>query len=201
MIGIDLLPLIKGFGYIGIFSSILLENSIPLLFFMPGDTLLITAGLLAAQGYLDIELLLIGGFITAITGYMLGYHFGHRIGAKIFQNGDNRFIKTEHLEKTKDFYNKYGSLSVFIARFLPLRACVVFIAGAVSMPYKTFMVYNILSAFCWAILLTLAGYFLGHVLPIDDIKTLAFVPLVGIVLVMSLALGLSFKLKKVRHKV
>lgn len=196
MFGLDILPLIKAFGYVGIFSAILLENSIPILFFVPGDTLLLTAGFLASQGYLDIEILLIGGFLSAILGYVAGYHLGHRVGTKVFRQGNSRYIKAEHLEKTKEFYNKYGSLSILIARFLPLRACVVFIAGAVHMPYRIFMTYNILSAFAWAVILPLVGYYLGQLIPVEELKKLTLIPIAGIVFMAVLVPVLIHTVKK-----
>ncbi len=181
MMGFEIVPFIKSAGYFGIFAMIVLENGIPLLFFLPGDTLLLTAGFIAAQGYLDIKILVIGGFIMAISGYMLGYYLGKKVTKRIFENGDTRYIKLEHLEKTKEFYNKYGALSLFLARFLPFRACVCFLAGASEMRYSTFMFYNVTSAIAWAIFLPLIGYFLGSLIPIHDLKMIALLPLAGIV--------------------
>ncbi len=180
MFGFDLIPIIKSLGYIGIFSAIILENSIPILFFVPGDTLLLTAGFLASQSYLNIEFLMVGGFVTAVFGYMLGYWFGHHTNSKFLANGKSRFIKPEHIEKTREFYNKYGNISVFLARFLPLRACVCFLAGVTNMNYKTFMFYNVTSAFLWGVILPLLGYFLGSIIPIHDLKKLTLIPIGGI---------------------
>lgn len=180
MTGLDLVPLIKSFGYFGIFSAILLENGIPILFFVPGDTLLLTAGFLASQGYLNIQVLVAGAFISAILGYMLGYKLGHETGRKVLKKEDNRFIKQEHVQKTKILYKKYGPISLLLARFLPLRACVCFLAGAISMPYQTFMIFNVIGALAWGVLLPLVGYYLGSMIPLDDLKMLAFIPLMGI---------------------
>ena len=180
MTGLDLIPLIKSFGYCGIFAAILLENGIPILFFVPGDTLLLTAGFLASQGYLDIQLLVVGGFITAILGYMLGYKLGHETGRKIFSKEESRFIKHEHVQKTKLLYKKYGPISLLLARFLPLRACVCFVAGAISMPYGTFMLFNVIGALAWGVMLPLVGYYLGNMIPLDNLKMLAVIPLMGI---------------------
>lgn len=181
MTGFDVVAFIKTAGYVGIFSMILLENGIPLLFFLPGDTLLLTAGFIAAQGYLDIYVLVIGGFVMAILGYMLGYILGRTMSAKIFENGDSKYIKLEHLEKTKEFYNKYGALSLFLARFLPFRACVCFLAGASEMHFGKFMFYNVTSAVAWAICLPLIGYFFGGLIPIKDLKTIAILPIAGVI--------------------
>ncbi len=181
MMGFDVVAFIKSAGYFGIFAMILLENSIPLLFFLPGDTLLLAAGFIAAQGYLDINVLVVGGFTMAVMGYMLGYYLGHKVTSKVFEKGDTRFIKLEHLEKTKVFYEKYGSSALFLARFLPFRSCVCFLAGATNMKYGTFMFYNITSAIAWAIFLPLIGYFFGTLIPIKDLKLIAMVPLIGVI--------------------
>lgn len=179
--GFDLVPLIKSVGYLGIFATILLENGVPLLFFLPGDTLLLTAGFLAAQGFLDIEILVIGGFVMAIFGYMLGYYLGQTIGLKLFSENNSKYLKMEHLEKTREFYDKYGNLSLLLARFLPLRACVCFMAGVAQMRYSTFMFYNVLGAFAWGVILPLLGFYLGKMIPINDLKTLTLIPIAAVI--------------------
>lgn len=194
--GFDAVDLIKSAGYLGVFGTIILENSVPLLFFLPGDTLLLTAGFLAAQGVLDIKILIAGGFIASIFGYMFGYFLGHKVGKKVLKNGDGKYIKQEHLEKTKDFYNKYGEISLLIARFMPLRACVCFLAGVIDMHYGRFMLYNVIGAFAWAVLLPLFGYFMGKLVPIEDLKIVAMVPVVAIVLTLLCVPALLHHLKK-----
>jgi len=194
--GFDVVALIKSAGYIGIFSMIVLENGVPILFFLPGDTLLLTAGFLAAQGILDIKILLVGGFVMAILGYMLGYYLGQKIGKRILIHDDSRYIKKEHLEKTKEFYNKYGEVSLLIARFLPLRACVCFLAGVIDMNYRTFMIYNVIGAFAWAVLLPLIGYGLGKLIPFDDLKTISLFPLAAIFLTLIVVPIILKRLKK-----
>lgn len=180
--GFDAVDLVKSAGYLGVVSMITLENGVPLLFFLPGDTLLLTAGFLAAQGVLDIKILAAAGFIAAICGYMLGYFLGHKVGKKVLKGGDGKYIKQEHLEKTKQFYNKYGEISLLLARFLPLRACVCFMAGVVDMPYGRFMLYNVIGAFAWAVMLTVLGYVLGQMIPLDDLKLVGLIPLGGVLL-------------------
>jgi membrane-associated protein len=194
--GFDLISVIKSAGYFGIFAAILLENGVPLLFFLPGDTLLLTAGFLAAQGFLNIEVLVLGGFFMAIFGYMLGYYLGQTIGLKLFSENNSRYLKMEHLEKTREFYNKYGNLSLLLARFLPLRACVCFMAGVAQMRYGTFMFYNIVGAFAWGVILPLIGFYLGKMIPINDLKTLTLIPLVAVIATISLAVFGAHYLKK-----
>lgn len=200
--GFDLIPLIKSLGYVGIFSTILLENGVPLLFFLPGDTLLLTAGFLAAQGYLNIELLVVGGVITAIFGYMLGYYLGKKIGLRIFghEGKDTRFLKREHLEKTRGFYRRYGNVSLLLARFLPLRAWVCFLAGVAEMPYRTFMIYNVIGAIAWGASLPILGYYLGQIIPIHDLETLALIPIAGVLFMVVLVPTLLHYFKKTQMK-
>lgn len=196
--GINPEELIKSAGYLGVFSCIVLENGVPLLFFLPGDTLLLTAGFLAAQGYMDIRILAVGGFIMAILGYMLGYYLGHKIGKKILVQNDNRFIKKEHLESTKNFYNKHGEMSLLLARFLPLRACVCFMAGVIDMKYSRFMLYNVVGAFAWGVMLPIIGYGLGHIIPISDLKLIGMFPVVAIILTLIVVPILLHRLKKTK---
>lgn len=195
-LGFDAVDLIKSAGYLGVFGTIILENSVPLLFFLPGDTLLLTAGFLAAQGVLDINILIAGGFIAAILGYMFGYFLGDRVGKKVLKNGDGRYIKQEHLEKTKGFYNKYGEISLLLARFLPLRACVCFLAGVIEMNYSRFMLYNVIGAFAWAVMLPLIGFALGKLVPIDDLKMVAMLPVAAIFLTLICVPMVLHRLKK-----
>jgi|GEM_PF-5452734 len=176
-----LIPLIKSLGYGGIFTTILLENGIPLLFFLPGDTLLATAGFLSAQGFLNLHMIMVGCFIVSVLGYMLGYHLGRKMQPKLFKEGSTNWFRPENLEKTKNFYEKYGNISIFLARFLPLRACVSFMAGVANMHYSTFMFYNILSALIWAVGLPLMGSYLGKLIPIEDMTLILLIPLVLII--------------------
>lgn len=181
MFGFELVTLIKSLGYGGIFTTILLENSVPLLFFLPGDTLLFTAGFLAAQGLLDLRIVMAGCFVTSVLGYMLGYHLGRKMQPKLFKEESKNWFTPENLEKTKRFYAKYGNVSIFIARFLPLRACVSFMAGVANMHYGTFMFYNVLSALVWALGLPIAGAYLGQLIPIEDMKMALILPVIVII--------------------
>lgn len=177
----DLVSLITAVGYIGIFVSLFLENGVLIFFFLPGDSLLLTAGFLAGQGVLDIRILVVGSFITAILGYMAGYHIGIKYGLKLFENGDTRFLKVKHLEQSRAFYKKHGPMALVLARFLPLRSFVCFLAGVTEMPYGTFMIYNVIGAFLWAVLLPIIGYYLGQMIPLSDLKILTLVPVVAII--------------------
>lgn len=199
MVDVDLVDVIKSVGYLGIFSSLLLENGVLIFFFLPGDSLLLTAGFLAAQGVLDIHILAVGSFIVAIIGYMVGYYLGIRYGLKLFDKGDTRFLKQTHLVKARGFYKKWGNLALVLARFLPLRSFVCFLAGVTEMKYSTFMFYNIVGAFAWAVILPWIGYILGHIVPINDLKILSLIPLVA-VLGTLLAVPAYYQFKRMRDR-
>lgn len=176
----DLVSLIKTVGYAGIFTSLFLENGVLIFFFLPGDSLLLTAGFLAGQGVLNIWIIVWGSLAVAILGYMAGYHIGIRYGLKLFEKGDRRFLKVRHLEQSRVFYRKYGALALVLARFLPLRSFVCFLAGVTEMNYRKFMIYNVIGAVLWAALLPLIGYYLGSLIPLENLEVLTLVPVVAV---------------------
>jgi membrane-associated protein len=135
-------------------------------FFLPGDSLLLTAGLLAYKEVFNIWILLIGFPIAAIVGDNVGYWFGHKVGPPIFSRPESRFFKPQNLEKAKEYYDKYGPVTIVLARFLPfIRTFVPIVAGAVSMNRRTFMIYNVFGGVLWGVGVTLVGYFLGAIFP------------------------------------
>jgi membrane-associated protein len=159
---LDIQALVQLVGYPGVVAMVFLESGVPIGFFLPGASLLFTAGLLAGQGYFDPWILVPAVTLAAILGDSAGYWFGARFGIKLFLRPDSRFLRHEHLESAKEFYDKYGKQAVFLARFVPVvRTFVPIVAGIVAMDYKTFLVYNVLGSFAWATLVTLLGVFLG----------------------------------------
>jgi membrane-associated protein len=131
---------------------------------LPGDSLLFTAGFIASQGYLNIVVLTVGCFVSAVIGDTGGYYIGHRFGRKLFSKEDSLFFHKDHLKKAEDFYEKHGGKTIIIARFMPvIRAFAPVVAGVGSMKYSTFLFYNVFGAFLWAICITVAGYFLGRI--------------------------------------
>lgn len=170
--GLDLLGVIKSAGYAGIWGAVFLESGVLAFFFLPGDSLLFTAGFLASQGYLHIGVLVAGCFVAAVAGNMLGYEIGRRVGMKIFSRPDGRFIKREHLELTQRFYARHGAMAIITARFMPIiRTFVPFLAGVAQVPYRRFMTYTVIGAFLWGVCLTVAGFFFGRIIPpehVDD---------------------------------
>lgn len=164
----DILALIKALGYFGVWGVVFAESGILFCFFFPGDSLLFTAGVLAAQGTLNIVTLTTGCFIAAVTGNMLGYEVGKRVGMRLFKNGDTRFLKKKHLEMTQSFFNKHGRMAIILARFLPIiRTFTPFLAGVAQVPYRFFFAYTVIGALLWAVGLTVMGYFLGELIPAD----------------------------------
>jgi len=160
--GFDLVHLIETVGYIGLFAIVFAESGLFFGFFLPGDSLLLTAGLLASRHILNIWILLPGLFIFAVLGDNVGYWFGNKVGPPIFNRPNSRFFKRKNLLKAKEFYEKYGALTITLARFVPfIRTFAPIVAGAVSMHYRTFMIFNLLGGVLWAIGLTTLGYLLG----------------------------------------
>jgi len=171
-------------GHFGIFAIIFAESGILAGFFLPGDSLLFTAGLLASAGYLNLYYLLIGGTIAAITGDSFGYYIGKRFGPKVFVKEDSRLFHKDHIDKAKEFFNKYGPITIFLARFIPfIRTFAPVLAGVGQMKYTTFISYNIFGGISWVFSMTLLGYFLGELIP--DIDRYV-IPIVGVIIIISL---------------
>jgi membrane-associated protein len=180
--GLDLSVLLQAVGYPGIFAIIFAESGLIFAFFLPGATLLFTAGLLAAAGVFNPWILIPLVTLAAILGDNVGYWFGNKIGIKLFTKPDSRFFRQEHLRRTQHFYEKHGAKAVFLARFVPIiRTFTPVVAGIASMHYRTFVTYNILGALAWATGVTTLAYVLGSRFPfIADYIELV---LIGIVLI------------------
>jgi len=164
--GEGLINLIKSVGYLGIFGIVFAESGLLIGFFLPGDSLLFTAGFLASQGYLNIYLLVAGILTAAILGDNVGYMFGKKVGPKLFNRKDSLFFHKDNLMRAEKFYEKYGPLTIVIARFIPVvRTFAPIVAGIGRMKYRTFLSYNIIGGILWTIILTLAGFFLSKIIP------------------------------------
>ncbi len=167
MTGFSLLDLATSAGpvlaYTIIFSCVFAESGILVGLLLPGDTLLLTAGLLASQQSLDLSVLLVLVPAAAVLGDTVGYEIGHRVGQPIFDRPDSRFLRHEPLIRAKAFYEQWGPITIAAARFIPyLRTFAPVAAGAVRMKYRTFLLFNFSGAVCWGIGLTLAGYWIGQ---------------------------------------
>jgi membrane-associated protein len=165
----DLVALIKASGYIGLFLIIFAESGLFIGFFLPGDSLLFTAGFLASQDILDIKLLVLLLFFAAVFGDNVGYAFGKKIGQKIFYRPNSKFFNQQNLQRAHEFFEKYGKKAIVLARFVPVvRTFTPIVAGAAKMNYKHFFVYNVVGGLLWAIGLLLLGYFFGQIIPNAD---------------------------------
>jgi len=175
--------ILPAIGYFGIFAIIFAESGLLIGFFLPGDSLLFTAGFLASQNVFDIRLLTLLSFIAAVTGDSVGYAIGHKLGRKLFRKPDSFFFHPDHLLKAEKFYKEHGKKTIILARFLPvIRTFAPVVAGIGSMEYKTFLAYNIIGGILWAICLPLTGYYLGSLIPDVDKYLL---PIIGLIIVVS----------------
>jgi len=174
--------LIESAGYIGLFFIIFAESGLFFGFFLPGDSLLFTAGFLASQGYLNVWVLTVLLVIAAISGDSFGYYFGKKIGPRLFSKPKSLLFNPEHAIRAGRFFEKYGKKSIFLARFVPVvRTFVPIVAGVGQMEYTSFIRYNVFGGLFWVILMTLGGYFLGQAIPEAD-KYLHYIILAIIVI-------------------
>lgn len=170
-------------GYLGIFAIIFAESGLLIGFFLPGDSLLFTAGFLASQHVFDIRVLSILCFVAAVAGDSVGYAIGHKFGRRLFRKPESFFFHPDHLIKAERFYEQHGKKTIILARFLPvIRTFVPVVAGIGNMRYKTFFAYNIIGGFLWAVLLPFAGYYLGKTIPDVDKYLL---PIIGSIIILS----------------
>lgn len=185
---LDVKGLIEWGGLLAICIIVFVETGLFVGFFLPGDSLLITAGIVAATGSLNLMTLLIFVPLCAIIGDQVGYYIGHKMGLYLFSKPDSFLFKREHLIKTQLFYAKHGPKTIVLARFVPLiRTFAPAVAGAAGMDYKKFVFYNIFGGLLWTLLTLLAGYFVGSAIPnvekylhvvIGIVILLSFVPII-----------------------
>src|SRR3989338_4698825 len=181
----DLRSVIEAIGLIGIFAIVFLESGMMVGFFFPGDSLLFTAGFLASQGFFNIWVLALGSFVFAVLGDSIGYAIGHKYGKRLFSKEDSLLFHKDHLKKAESFYEKHGGKTIILARFIPvIRAFAPVVAGIGSMKYPTFVAYNLVGAFFWAIGMSFLGYFLGNVIPDVDKYLL---PIIAFIILASVA--------------
>ena len=158
--------LIRMVGQYGLPLIIFAETGLLVGFFLPGDSLLITAGLFAARGDLNIGLLITTLIPAAILGNAMGYQIGKRTGKALYNRPDSLLFKREHLVMTHDYYERHGGKTIIIAQFAPiLRTFAPVVAGVAEMGYRKFASYNIVGAMAWISSMTLGGYLLGNAIP------------------------------------
>jgi membrane-associated protein len=185
---LDPKSLIDDIGLWGVFAVVFAESGMLVGFFLPGDSLLFTAGFLASGPssvdealHLPLGWLLVGTFIAAVAGDQVGYVIGRRAGPAIFNRPDSRFFKQENVDKAHGFFERYGAKTIVLARFVPVvRTFVPVVAGVSNMQYRMFVTFNLIGGFLWAIGVTLLGYFLGQVDFIEENLELAILTIVAI---------------------
>ena len=167
MLTLAILPFITYVGYPGLFLIVFAESGTVVGFWLPGASLLFTAGLLSAKGLFNPWILIPTVTIAAILGDNAGYWFGNKIGIKLFTRPNSRWFHQDHLRQTQHFYEKHGPKAVVLARFIPIvRSFAPIVAGIASMNYRKFMFYNVFGALAWATGVTFAGYYLGERFPV-----------------------------------
>ncbi|SIQ61018.1 DedA family protein [Micromonospora avicenniae] len=176
--------LISTFGLLGILAIVFAESGLLIGFFLPGDSLLFTAGLLTADGqYITYPLWLVCLLVTiaAVAGDQVGYAFGRKVGPSLFRRPNSRLFKQENVLKAHEFFEKYGARSIVLARFVPIvRTFTPIVAGVSRMNYRTFVTYNVIGGVLWGSGVTVLGYFLGQIPFVKDNIELILVAIVAI---------------------
>jgi membrane-associated protein len=158
--------LIRWGGYVVLFVIVFTETGLLIGFFLPGDSLLITAGIVAAAGGLNIWWLNVVLIVAAITGDSVGYAIGVRLGPRVFTRPQSLLFNPRHIERTRAFYARHGPKTIVIARFVPIvRTFAPVVAGVGQMEYRRFIFYNVAGGIGWVTSMTWAGYGLGRVIP------------------------------------
>jgi len=168
---LDPKDIIETVGLLGIFGIVFAESGLLVGFFLPGDSLLFTAGFAASapaslpeELHLSLLPLVVGVVVAAIAGDQVGYLFGRKVGPALFRREDSRFFKQSHLVKAHSYFDKYGAKTIVLARFVPIvRTFAPIVAGVGEMKYRTFVSFNIIGGLLWGVGVTLAGYYLGQV--------------------------------------
>ncbi|MDX2644524.1 DedA family protein [Streptomyces sp. NPDC001902] len=184
--------LISSAGLIGLLAIVFAESGLLIGFFLPGDSLLFTGGLLVAGGKLDYPIWLVCVLVVlaAVAGDQVGYLFGRKVGPSLFRRPDSRLFKQENVEKAHEFFERHGAKSIVLARFVPIvRTFTPIIAGVSRMNYRVFVTYNIVGGLLWGAGVTLLGYWLGQIAFVHEHIELI---LVGIVLLSVVPIAIEF---------
>ncbi|MES2930513.1 MAG: DedA family protein [Patescibacteria group bacterium] len=166
---LDPITIIEAVGLTGIFLIVFAESGLFFGFFLPGDTLLFSAGLFASQGFFPIEILIVGCIIAAIAGDSVGYWIGKKMGRRLFEREASFFFNKKRIADAERFYAKYGAATIILARFIPvIRTFAPIVAGAARMKYRTFILNNVIGGIIWAVGVPLLGYYFGSLIPNPD---------------------------------
>ena len=162
----DVESLVRVGGLAALTAIVFTETGLFVGFFLPGDSLLVTAGIFAATGDLDLWTLNVVLSLAAIFGDTVGYGIGFKSGPMIFTRENSLFFNRKHLVTAKEFYDQYGGFTIFIARFIPIiRTFAPVVAGVGKMKYRRFIAYNVFGGIFWVMSMTFVGYFLGRMVP------------------------------------
>jgi membrane-associated protein len=163
---LDAESIIRTAGYLGIFTVIFTESGLFFGFFLPGDSLLFTAGFFAAQGIFGLDLLplLAGCWIAAVAGDAVGYNFGRHVGPRLFRRQESLLFSPDHIKRAQAFYARHGRKTIVLARFVPVvRTFAPIVAGVGGMPYRQFALFNVLGGLLWTIGFVSLGFALGNI--------------------------------------
>jgi len=162
----DVESLVRVGGLAGLAAIVFIETGLLVGFFLPGDSLLVTAGLFAARGDLNVVYLILVLSLAAIVGDTVGYNIGARTGPKLFSRPDSLLFNRKHLISTREFYERHGPFTIVIARFVPIiRTFAPVVAGIGAMEYRRFLAYNVVGGIGWVLVTVLGGYFLAQMVP------------------------------------
>lgn len=181
---LDPRTLLANFGYLGLFVIIFAESGLFFGFFLPGDSLLLTAGLFAATGLLNIWFLIPLVVVGAVLGDNVGYWFGRKTGPPLFSRDESLLFRRKNLLAARAFYDRHGGKTIVLARFMPfIRTFAPIVAGAVEMPYRSFMMFNFVGGLLWGLGVTVAGFLLGKVIPADVLDKYFLVIVVVVIII------------------
>ncbi len=184
----DVEGLVRVGGLMALIAIVFAETGLLIGFFLPGDSLLVTAGLFAVSGHLELWSLFLFVSLAAIAGDAVGYFLGARTGPRIFSREDSFLFHKKHLISTKEFYDRHGGITIVLARFMPiLRTFAPVVAGVGNMRYSRFALYNVMGGIGWVVSMTSIGYFLGKTIP--DIDRYIHV-VIAVVILLSLVPGI-----------
>jgi membrane-associated protein len=175
--------LIEAFGTIGLFVIVFAESGLLFGFFLPGDSLLFTAGLLASRGVLNFPVIAVGCALAAIAGDQVGYVIGRKAGPALFKRPDSRLFHKKNVDRARVYFEKNGPRTIILARFIPvIRTFAPVVAGVGQMDYRKFVTYNVVGGVLWGAGVTTAGYILGESIPDIDRWLL---PIIGVIVMVS----------------
>lgn len=199
----DLRAFVEQIGYAGVFLVIFAESGLLVGFFLPGDSMIFTAGLLASPMFnlFNVWILVLGAWVAAVAGDNIGYEFGKRVGRKLFHKEDSLLFHKDNLMRAQEFYEKHGGKAIILARFMPVvRTFAPIVAGIGHMDHKKFTFYNFLGGTLWVWGLTFAGFFLGNLVPDVDKYLLPIVAVIVLASVLPPLLHIYKENRKTIHE-